>query len=296
MAKLSPMSERAELVIDAKLTLGEGPVWHPIEQVLYCVDIRGKSLCRLEPSEGSLHKWDVGEEIGVAVPTERGHFLLGLQTGLALFDPATGEIKLVDSLEHEMPNNRCNDGKCDPSGRFWVGTMDNLEKDISGKLYSYQTGGAQMHLEDIAISNGLAWSADHKKMYYIDSPTLSIQVFDFDLEKGSISKGRTIIRMEKEMGFPDGMTIDQEDKLWVAHWGGSCIRRWDPESGSVLQKVEVDAPHTSSCAFGGPDHDTLYITSARKGLSEKELQKYPLSGGIFSFKPSVGGFPTVLFK
>ena len=283
------MKSQASLLIDTKLILGEGPIWHPKEQKLFCVDIRGNALCQIDPEIKSVVKYQVGEQIGAALPTDDGRFLLALQSGLYYFSPDDGTKLLAADLERDLPDNRCNDAKCDAKGRLWVGTMDNLEKDTTGGLYSFSGAGLQRHLENIGISNGIAWTSDYRTMYYIDTPTQEVVAYDYDLEGGKISAGRTVIKIDPSLGHPDGMTIDKEGKLWIAHWGGSGVYRWDPETGQLLTSIEVAAPHTTSCCFGGPDFDTLFITTARKGLTAKQLEQAPLSGGIFTAQPEVSG-------
>jgi sugar lactone lactonase YvrE len=146
-------------------------------------------------------------------------------------------------------------------------------------------------LDDVSISNGIVWTSDKKTMYYNDTPTLTVQAFDYDDRTGELSNRRVVVKIPKDSGYPDGMTIDAEDKLWVALWGGNCVARFDPLSGALLQKIAVPAPNVSSCAFGGKDLKTLYITTAREGLSEEKLKEFPLSGGLFSVEPGVMGVP-----
>ena len=151
-------------------------------------------------------------------------------------------------------------------------------------------------LKNTSISNGMAWSADHSRFYYIDSPALEVWQFDYDPATANISGKSICIEIPGSFGDPDGMTIDREGMLWVAHWGGNCLRRWDPDTGKVLMEVQVDAPQVTSCCFGGPDLDILYITTARTGLGNDQLEAYPKSGGLFRLKAPVAGFPTSYFK
>ncbi|MBT8184200.1 MAG: SMP-30/gluconolactonase/LRE family protein, partial [Eudoraea sp.] len=153
-----------------------------------------------------------------------------------------------------------------------------------------------LQIEHTTISNGMAWSADRTKFYYIDSPLYEVSVFDFDPKNNTIKNRKTLFKIPKSFGSPDGMTIDEEGMLWIAHWGGSCVRRWNPADGKVLQRIPVDAPHVTSCCFGGKDFNILYITTARSGLGEDELRDFPLSGGLFCVKTEVAGRAVSLFK
>ena len=194
------------------------------------------------------------------------------------------------------PSLRFNDGKCDPAGRFWVGTFDLEQKPHAGTLYRLDPDGSlHVMLRGITNSNGIAWSLDKKLMYYIDTPTLTVQAFDYDHATGAIANPRVIIRIPEGAGFPDGMTIDAEGKLWVALWGGGAVHRYHPATGALLQAVAVPAPYTSSCAFGGPDLKTLYITTARGGLSPEQLEEFPESGNVFAVEPGVAGVPALFY-
>jgi sugar lactone lactonase YvrE len=151
-------------------------------------------------------------------------------------------------------------------------------------------------ISNTSISNGMAWSSDHTTFFYIDTPTHEVWRFDYKLETGEISNKSIAFSIPESYGSPDGMCIDSEDMLWIAHWGGNCVRRWNPNTGKVLEKIEVDAPHVTCCCFGGKDLDTLYITTARSGLSEARLEEFPSSGGLFVYRPGVKGTPINYFK
>ncbi|MDP1926215.1 MAG: SMP-30/gluconolactonase/LRE family protein, partial [Thiobacillus sp.] len=189
-----------------------------------------------------------------------------------------------------------NDGKCDPVGRFLAGTMDMNEKDASGSLYSFDGKRVTRLLDGIRISNGLAWSVDHKTFYYIDTPTREVKAFDYDAATGQIANPRLAFYVPESLGWPDGMTSDMDGNLWVAIWGGAQITKWNPNTGELLGQIPVPALHTSSCVFGGKDMNELYITSARKGMSAEDLKKYPLSGGLFKVVTNVVGMNTFEFN
>ncbi len=290
-----------ELLLDAKATLGEGPAWDAKTQTLYWVDILQKRIYA-----GTEILAELDDLVGCLAPRKNGHLILALSgatTGSAVeerlsfadLDPVTAKLTVLTALA-EPVNNRINDGKCDPAGRFLAGTMDMSEKEPSGNLYSLVSNSPpQKLLTGIRISNGLAWSPDHKVFYYIDTPTREVKAFDYDLSTGQIANARVAIRVPESLGWPDGMTSDTAGNLWIAIWGGAQVTRWNPNSGKLLEQISVPALHTSSCVFGGKDRNELYVTSARAGMSEADLVKYPLSGGLFKVKTKIVGMPTFEF-
>lgn len=277
-------------------TLGEGPCWHREEKVLYWIDIYGKKLRRYNPADDSHDEWDMGQMIGTVAPRAKGGLIVALENGFAFFDPATEKLEHLDTVD-DHPESRFNDGKCDPQGRFWVGSMDNVKEERPmGKLYRVDADGSVNVMDEgITISNGLSWSPDHKTMYYIDSPTKNIFAYDFEADSGNISNKRVAITLNDEQGWPDGMTIDSEGMIWLAHWAGKRVCRWNPNTAEVLETIPTPAPHTSCCCFGGDDLTDLYITTARKGLSDEQLEANPLSGHLFCMKAPISGAPTYSF-
>ena len=286
----------ASLVLDAKATLGEGAIWHPIEERLYWVDIEGHALHLFNPATNHDEIWPVGARVGTVVPIVGGGALVALQNGIHLINTETGELACINNpIQGE--DIRFNDGKCDPAGRFWVGTMALDSREGAAVLYRMERdGNLHLILDKLSVSNGLVWTADKKTMFFIDTPTRKVQRFAYNDETGDISKQGDVIRIPETEGKPDGMTIDSEGNLWVALYGGGAVGCWDPKTGDMLQKINVPAPHTTSCAFGGEDLSTLFITSARDGLDEDQLRKYPHSGGIFAVKPGARGTPAELFR
>ncbi|HUF63149.1 MAG TPA: SMP-30/gluconolactonase/LRE family protein [Verrucomicrobiales bacterium] len=289
-------SPAVECVAQPQARLGEGPCWHAGEGVLYWVDILGPCVRRFDPRTGEdMPVARFEERVGAVVPRTQGGFLVALENGMAFLDLPSGRLERLPPVD-PRPTTRFNDGKCDPQGRFWAGTMDLGEKDPIGALYRIDPdGAAHCMTEGVAISNGLAWSADSRTLYYIDSPTRTVRAYDFNPETGAISAPRAALRLGEGDGFPDGMTIDAEGKLWVAQWGGACVSRWDPDTAERLARIEVPAPHTTSCCFGGPDFGDLYITSARVDLDEETLARFPLSGSLFRVRPGVCGGPSHTF-
>ena len=280
----------ATLLYKIPCILGEGPVWNMERNSLLWVDIEGKSLYEFNNTLKTFHEWQLGYRVSMIVQDVNGHLILALQGGLAKFDLHTGKLDWLTDIEKNIPNNRCNDGGCDAKGRIWIGTMDINFKPGAGSLYCFDKNlQLKKQLEKVTISNGLVWTADNKKAYYIDSPTQTVKSYDFDLESGNLSSPKIVIRIPKEMGTPDGMSMDEKGMLWVAHWGGFGVYRWNPDDGSLLEKIEVPAPNVSSCTFGGKNLDHLFITTARQELTEAELKKYPDSGSVFTIKMPVKG-------
>lgn len=282
---------KAELLFDAKATLGEGPVWDEKSRSLYWTDILENKIYR---GGDCLARLD--SHVGCLAPSSDGTLLLGLQRGLASFDLETRAARILRTLESEPASNRVNDGKCDPRGRFLFGTMDMNEKEAAGSLYSFDGKEIARLLGGIRISNGLAWSPDLNALYYIDTPTRQVQAFDYDLETGQIANARIAFEIPAALGFPDGMTSDLQGNLWIAMWGGAQITKWNPNAGELLEQIPVPALHTSSCVFGGKDMNELYVTSARIGMSEADLRNYPLSGGVFKIETKAEGMRTFEFR
>jgi sugar lactone lactonase YvrE len=204
---------------------------------------------------------------------------------------------LLAEVEAHLPENRFNDGKCDPAGRYWAGTMSLTDQPSKGALYQLEADHTVKRLiPDVSISNGLAWTSDGGTMYFADTPTRQIAAFDYDLVTGDVNNRRTVVHIPEDQGFPDGMTIDSEGMIWVAHWDGWQVSRWNPNTGEQLCAIPVPASQVTSCTFGGPDLDQLFITTARVGLDEEELSKQPLAGGVFRAMPGVKGVPANRYR
>ena len=285
-----------ELVLDAKATLGEGAIWNNENNRLYWVDIIGKTLNIYNPFTGDNRGLRTGQMIGTVVPANSGKAIVALKNGIYEIDVVTGTKSFIVDPENEIESNRFNDGKCDPAGRFWAGTMSLTQEKNKGALYRFD-GDSIIHkmIENVSISNGIVWSNDHTKMYYIDTPMQKVMGYDYDNETGEISNAQVAVEISNDIGHPDGMTIDEMGNLWIALWGGAAVGCWNPVTGKMIRKIEVPAKNVTSCAFGNEDLGTLYITTARQGLNEDELEKYPLSGGLFKVSPGVKGVPAYFF-
>lgn len=286
----------AECILDCKATLGEGPVWH--DGVLFFIDIEQKKLIRFDPISGESNTFDVGERIGCALPTVDGDWLLGLNSGLARFSP--GKIERPQLIQtpdgHDPATTRFNDGKTDPTGRAYMGTMGLQGQKKHGKLYRVDRDLRVTQVVDhVSTSNGLSWDETLGVMYFIDTPTRKIDAFDWCAETGEITNRRVAFEMPEGTGYPDGHCIDADGNLWVGMWSGNAVLCVDPKAKRVVEKIEVAAQNVTSCCFGGDKLDTLYITTARIGTSDEKLKSLPQAGGIFVAKPGVGGSATTLF-
>ena len=214
---------------------------------------------------------------------------MALENGIFHLDLETEKMNLICNPLEELDTIRFNDGKCDPAGRLWVGSMSLKFKKGAASLYRIEPNGSfRKVFGGVTVSNGINWSNNHKILYYIDTPLGNVRAWDYDNETGEISNERIVVSIPDGIGGPDGMTIDAEGKLWVAQWGGNMVGRWDPETGELIGKVEVPAPNVTSCAFGGPDLDVLYITTAG-GDNQKMREEYPLAGSVFKVSPGVKG-------
>lgn len=290
-------SQKPKPVLAHRCELGEGPVWDDRTGSLIWVDILGGTIHDFNVATGKHHQIKTQALVGAVALCTNGHLLAALDTRLELIHRDSGKRKPQTALEHIPDGIRFNDGKCDPAGRFWIGTMPLSEDRPIGALYCLEPDGdCKEQLRGITISNGLAWNGAGTTMYYIDTPTRAVQAFDFNPETGALTNRRIAFGIPESEGFPDGMTIDSEDKLWIAHWGGWQVARWDPETGRKLGAFRLPAAQITSCSFGGPDGEDLYITSASKGLTPGELEKQPLAGSLFVVKNTgFGGRPADRF-
>lgn len=289
------MNEKMEVrcVADVKAVLGEGPIWVEREQALYWVDIKGYKIFRLNAAD-KFESWDTPFRIGSLAPSSEDGFIAGTDRGLAFIRPEEGCFDLAANPEPDRRNNRFNDGKVDRTGRFWAGTMDDTEAEASGALYRVGPGIEWFRVDiGYKVTNGPAFSRDGRTMYHSDSALQIIYAFDLDRD-GSASNRRVFASFMDGDGYPDGMTVDAEDCLWVAFWDGWCLRRFSP-SGECIQVVDMPVQRPTSCAFGGADLDRLYVTSASIGLDEKARAMQPYAGGLFLLRPGVCGVAELPF-
>jgi sugar lactone lactonase YvrE len=284
-----------ELVLDAHAEVGEGPAWDAEGGRLLWVDITGRLVHLYDPTTGSDRSIDVGQHVGAAAPRAAGGLVLALRGGFGVLDLESGRVQAIGDTEASNPDNRMNDGKCDRAGRFWAGSMSYSETGTAGSLYRLDHDHSVARvLTGVGLSNGLGWSPDDRVMYHIDSLAGTVWVHDFDAESGSISNRRPLVEVPKDQGTPDGMTVDVEGCLWVAFWGGGAVRRYGLD-GTLLEEVRLPVRQVSCCAFGGPDQGDLYVTTAARGLSARELTDQPNAGGLFRFRPGVTGPPAYAY-
>ena len=267
-----------EIAVRANAKLAEGPRWDAATGRLLWVDIEGCELHVLESGEDRAIGLDA--MVGVAAPTSSGAVLVALADRLALVDLADESVRTLVRLPHG-PGLRSNDGACDAAGRFWIGTMDLDETPGAGALYRYD-GRLERVLDEVTLSNGIGWTRDDTRMYYIDSPVQRVDIFDFEVASGRIDDRRPFVSIDESEGIPDGLTVDDEGGVWVALYGGSCVHRYD-ESGRLDAVLEVPALNVTSCCFGGDDGRSLFVTTAAP------------DGNVYVTQPGVSGPPAHVF-
>jgi sugar lactone lactonase YvrE len=287
----------ATLESEAKAVLGEGPVWDHKLQKLYWIDIQSRKIYRYDPLSKQSESWELDQMVGCVVPTGDGKLLCALQDRLIELNTADGTQLVLSSIEEGSPDIRCNDGKADAEGRLWVGTLHMPGENHKAALYKFDaTLVPEKQVDNLSMSNGLGWSPDNRYMYLVDTPEKHILKFDFYPEEGKVTNKSVILTFADEEGSPDGMCVDTEGMVWVSFYGGKKVSRYDPVTGSLLAEVKVAAVNVTCCTFGGAELDTLYITTARDGVEEEELKKFPLTGSLFSVKPGVKGLPANFFR
>jgi sugar lactone lactonase YvrE len=279
--------------IRSRCFLGEGPYWHAGRQSFFWVDIENGKLFENNLKTEKTKTRSFPHRLTVVLEDKEGNLILGLDRKLARFDLETEELTWLCEVESEFPLHRFNDGKVDTNGRIWIGTLSTLFTEGAGSLYRVDLDlKPEKQLDQLTISNGMAWTEDNRTFYFIDTPTRQIKAYNFDLESGEIEFERIAVEIAEELGYPDGMCIDKEGMLWVAHYGGSGVFRWNPNTGELLEKIKLPAPHVTSCCFGGPNLDQLLITTAQENLSEAQLKEFPMSGDVFLVKTKTQGFPS----
>lgn len=286
------MSE-VEHVLAAHNQLGEGALWSVDEQALYWVDIERSTFSHFLPATGVYETVDVGVPIGVLALRTSGGLVMATKKGFAFWDKDTAELRYVINPEFDKPHLRFNDGAADSRGRFWAGSMGGRGE---GTLYRLDPDGSvHIIIPGVTTPNGIGWSPDDTLMYFTDSGTRTIYVFDYDAVGGNIINRRTFVETSEELGTPDGLVVDREGYIWSACWDGAKIVRYTP-TGAVDRIIPVPALRPTSCVFGGPTLDELYITSATTGLSEEQLEQYPRSGDLFRLKVDVTGREKFKFR
>lgn len=270
--------------------LGEGAYWSAREQALFFVDILGQRLHRFDPDSGVRRSWDFDEPVSaVAERAGKPGLLVTLRSGFAVFDPADASLTRLHAPAQEPADNRFNDGKCDARGRFWAGTTDMACERPAGSLYRFDADGScSVHAQGLCIVNGPTWSSDGRTMFVNETGLGRTWAYDFDPQQGSLGPRRLWLQHPGWSGAPDGMTTDRNGRLWIARWGGAAVACHEAD-GDVRALVRLPTSNVTSCAFGGKDLDTLYITTARTGLNETQRALQPLAGGLFAVDLHVQG-------
>jgi sugar lactone lactonase YvrE len=288
-----------ELVLDAHALNGETPTWSVAEQKLYWIDIEEPALHRFDPASGGDKQWRMPSEIGAFALCEDGRVLAALRTGLLRIDLERRTSELLATPPYDPLSHRFNDGKCDPQGRFWIGTMfkplDGSKADEDTPptpLFVWEGRELRTAPASAVISNGLAWSPDGRTMYFSDSHAQIVRCYDFEPANGAVSNEREFARFNR--GVPDGAAVDEEGCYWVADYDGGRVVRFCP-NGEREREIRLPVSEPTMCAFGGPDLRDLYITSARSGLSPARRPLEPLAGGLFRYRAPVPGLPATRF-
>ena len=284
-----------EPLLQLRLDVGEGPVWDVATNSLLFVDVSPGRIYRYHPSEAELRHFDFGQEVGAAAPTSAGGLVVAARDGVYLTDGNGQGKALVAAIESDNRGNRMNDAKIDSLGRLWAGTMAFDFAEGAAALYRVDGRSFVKVLPDLTISNGLDWSPDATKMFFIDSGTYAVDVFDFDLVAGELANRRALVPGEPGTGMPDGLTVDSEGHIWVAYFGTGEVRRFSP-AGVLVGSVKLPVSQVTSCCFGGEDLGTLFITTAAYKLTPDQLDAEPLAGSVFACRPGVQGRASTPFK
>lgn len=288
-------TEGFTIVHDHAMQTGECPVWHAVESALYWVDIEGKAVHRLHPASGKHSSWQMPTEPSAIAPDEDDNLVVATRAGLLQLNTADGSIAEIAPAPYDTAITRFNDGRVDPAGRFWIGTIYEPRDHPRAEMYVLDKGKLrQAWAGGMTNSNGLAWSPDGKTMYHADTTSHRVDCYDFDARTGTQSKRRNLVTFEADKtsgtygGRPDGAAMDSEGNYWVCMYEGGRILKLSP-TGELLQQIDLPVRCPTCVAFGGPDLRTLYVTSASKGRSSAELEQFPASGKVLAFAVDVPG-------
>ena len=289
-------SASVEIFADLRADVGEAPHWDGQTKTLLFVDLTGGAVFRYDQNGMRLEvTFSVGQEVGAAVPRREGGLVLAVRDGIAVAADDGERFELTVPVERELPGNRMNDAKCDPAGRLFAGTTAFDFLPHSAALYRVGPDWSfEQVVRDVTQSNGIAWSPGGDQMYFIDSATQGIDVFDYDIGTGSIGNRRRLVTIERAHGIPDGMTADNKGNLWVACFGDAAVRCFSP-AGEQVGEVFFPVSQVTSCAFGGPGLSELYVTSAAYRLSRDQLKREPHAGATFVCRPGAMGLPASSF-
>ncbi|PMB25918.1 SMP-30/gluconolactonase/LRE family protein [Fischerella thermalis] len=287
------MSQSVQNILAARARLGECPVWDVDRQQLFWVDIYNHRVHQFDPATGQDRYFDTGDVVSAIALADGDRLLLALRDRLAFLSIPTGEIMTLHQIEFPHPDTRFNDGKCDPQGRFWIGSVS--EAPGQAALYRYDLDGSLDVLETgLTISNGLGWSPDGSTFYLTDSAQHQIYAYDFEAETGTIANRRVLVDLSNETVEPDGLAIDCQGNLWSALWDGWCIACFNP-AGQEILRVKMPVQRPTSLTFGSNNLSDLYITSASVGLSQQQIQQGFYAGDVFCLSTNLSGLPTQQF-
>lgn len=292
-----PVCQPPRLLWDAGTQLGEGLCWSPRDEAIYWVDILGRSLMRLHVESGERRTWHFEETVSaVAERADAPGLVISLQRELAFFDPATDVLQRLGEVEPQHPGNRFNDGKCDAQGRFWACSMDFGCTEPTGSLYRMEMVQGEPRVScawaaGFPVVNGPAWSRDGRTLWLNDTARNRIHALDFDPAGGEVSNPRVWLRLSREDGLPDGMTTDADGRLWIAHWGGSCVTCHAPGDGRELARIALPALNVTNVCFGGPDMRTLFVSTASTDLTPQQKAEQPHAGALFAVETNATGVP-----
>jgi sugar lactone lactonase YvrE len=286
---------RVEVFAGLRADVGEAPHWDERTGTLLFVDLTGGVVFRYDQSGMALGSFSVGQEVGAVVPRCGGGLVLAVRDGIAVASDTGEGFEITAPVEREISGNRMNDAKCDPAGRLFAGTTAFDFSPHSAALYRVEPDWSfEQIVRGATQSNGIAWSPDGSRMYFIDSATQGVDVFDYDTGTGSAGNRKRLVTIDPAHGIPDGMTIDEKGNLWVACFGGAAVRCYSP-AGEQLDEVLFPVTQVTSCAFGGPGLADLYVTSAAYRLSAGQLKKEPHAGATFACRPGAAGMPASSF-
>ncbi|MCH4541893.1 MULTISPECIES: SMP-30/gluconolactonase/LRE family protein [Hyphomicrobiales] len=289
------MSFDPKLLLAAQTELGECPVWDADRNTLFFMDITGKTLHGFDWSTGEDRVLELPALGGALALMRDGRLIAGLQSGIHIIDPSARSIDFVTDPEPHKPEHRLNEGKCDPQGRFWVGSISTLGRFPTGCLYRLEHDGSVTEvLSEISVPNTLAWLPNGKQMVFADSVTKKVWRFRYDPETGFLSDRETFIDVSHFKGMPDGVAIDAEGGLWIAEFGGGAVHHYSAE-GTLVSTVELPATQVTSCVFAGPDLQHLVIITTKRLLDEAGRKEQPHAGDLFVIEPGVRGLQPHLF-
>lgn len=283
-------TDQAACVVDCRNVLGESALWCPAERRLWWIDISNPSLWSWQARAQKVERWPLPKPIGSFALRHGGGFLLAFRHGYATLDEPGGELRWLQPAGLSLGDERFNDGKVDRAGRFWAGTLDRRLSSPIGQLYRMDKGAVKVVDRGFTISNGIGWSPDNRVMYFTDTPSRRIYRYDFDLAAGTATGRRVFVEAEAGHGGPDGLTVDAEGFVWSAQFDRWCVNRYAPD-GRLERSLRLPVQRPTTCMFGGPDLETLYVTSARMGLTDAQLAEQPQAGGVFALRPGARGLP-----